>query len=259
MTLSLSRIVGELERLYDVFADTFAKEPFEAWNRDELVNDKPVISIASKGRKRTVRQWYVPGVWTAVTDDILDAIVGPNDDGNTVQTKRAEIVIASETLRETPLVIASYLVRGMLAHNESLRGHHSNVPNESNYYREVWQYLAARVGCIAKVNEEQPSKGWSDFVVTERFENVVTPLLKPEVFDISRDATNGTKSTYRWRSWKCECSRFNKVHAGDAFDATCGRCKSKFVPTNGTLYTGEHDDCTVPFRHVHDNGKDVAA
>lgn len=227
---NLSPIVAELERLYGVLRDNVfedASNP-DAFKGSALsaLNDQPVISVASRGRKRTVNGWYVPAVWSDVTDDLLDAIVG-TDDGATL-TRRAEIVVSSEVLREDALRIAVELCRGMATHIVHRIG--DSIPVGPNYWHtSSWRNYAAAFGCVATVNPEQPSKGWSVLTPTPAFVATVTPLLNPDVFDISRDADATVTDDRRsgMSVYRCKCP--TRLRSAVMVVARCVKCGEVFT------------------------------
>lgn len=212
----LSPLIGELERLYGVLAGR------DVWNAKERyrLEQPPVITVASRGRKRTVTGWYVPAVWSDMTDDVLAGLT--NDGAPSVQTKRAEIVLASELLAEPPARIVAELIRQMHVHANP------GINPAGFYYPERWQRYAERFNCSAKVNPEQPSRGWSMWEPTDEFVRNITPLMHAEVFDMFRHGEAArAESTYRWATWSCDCGY--KVHAGRKFAAHCDTCGGAFV------------------------------
>lgn len=224
---NLSPVVAELERLYVELRTAYAPnvQKYIGQRAAEALNDSPVISVASRGKKRTVNAWYRPSVWVDTTDDLLDALVGDrNDDGSRVQTKRAEIVIASEVLREDALTVAVEVTRGLLCHAMQAQGY--AVPGESNYYPRSWERWAEVCELRALLNTEQPSKGWAKLTPRPAFVSTVTPLLRPEAIDISRDSAEKGNVGSRMVKYRCGCTT---VRAATVLLATCIRCGNAFA------------------------------
>lgn len=192
------------------------------WNDEsrKALEQPPVISVASRGRKRTVGGWYTSAVWFDSTDDLLAALAGQS--AHVAEpVKRAEIVVASEVLGD-PVQTVAELVRQMAQHA---------VPGlrvgESYYYSQAWQEIAPRFGCDAEVNTDQPHKGWSRLVPTPEFVKWCTATLKSEVFDVERDqaaAANAVPNS-RMKKWTCGCT---VVRSAVALAAVCVRCHRAF-------------------------------
>lgn len=217
----LSSIIGELERMYGEALRHWFSDPAE-WTIEArtALEQPPIVSVASRGRKRTVGGWYTPAVWFDSTDDLLAALAGT---GASVAepVKRAEIVVASEVLGDPVQTIAE-LCRQMAQHAVgSLR------VGENYYYPQSWEGIAARFGCTAEINSTQPSKGWSKVVPTPDFVKWCTATLNVGVFDVERDQTITADAVpnSRMKKWTCGCT---VVRSAVALAAVCARCHRAF-------------------------------
>lgn len=212
--MELSPLVAELERLY-------VEAVYKWWGLGDaptiMLENRPAITIASRGRKSTVNGWYVPAVWSDTVDSVLDFLAG---DDKAVVVKSAEIVIASEVLSDPVQAIAE-LVRQMLAHGDpNLR------PKEGSfYYGGRWSSIAASVDCVAAVNPEQPSKGLSLWIPGAAFKQWATETWNPVVWSVSRDSLAGVKKGSRMKKWSCGCTI---VRCATKLDSTCHKCGKLF-------------------------------
>jgi len=220
----LSPILAELERLYDVAVDLF-------WGGAvELKQDRPVITLASKGRNRTRTGWYNPGVWSDSQEDILAGLAG---ESAAVQVKRAEIVVATELLSDPSTAVAE-LCRQVAVHKQvshRRNNGYDKYPDQllnglvgaNGYYPERWTSLAWGFGCSASVDQEQPSRGWSKLSIQAEFKDRMEPLINTRVFDVARSNTAPTtRPGSRMKKWRCGCTTIRCATKVTAFCNTCG-------------------------------------
>jgi hypothetical protein len=201
------------------------------------LGDRPVISVASRGRKREVNAWYRPAVWSDVSDELLDSLIGPDENGKREVTRHAEIVVAAELLREDPVQIAAELARCMYCHYLAATGYALDVPGETNYYSAAWSDLAPRFLCTAE-RSEQKNKGWSKLTPTDEFRATVGPLLRPDAFDMARDGSPVGTAGSRMFKYRCACTT---VRCATRLNATCASC--------GTFFVWE-DKAAIPARFI---------
>lgn len=214
----LSPTLAELERLYrEMVGRDFSGPNTPLFPRFEALRKReaPVITVSSKGRKRNVTGWYVPAVWGDAGEDTLAALAGGP---STVQTKRAEIVIASELLGDPERAVAE-LARQMLVHSgwAKVSGNH--------YYPQGWEWWAKGIGCRAHVLPDQPSKGWAGLEIGAEFRAKVVPLINYSNFTVERQSDAPAKVGSRMHKWSCGCTT---IRAAVLVKATCRKCTRPF-------------------------------
>lgn len=236
----LSPILAELERLYDVAVDAFFPGNDTGRTREgsvypsprstRLKQDRPIITLASKGRNRTRTGWYTPGVWSDSQEDVLAGLAGAPLGHN---VKRAEIVVATELLAN-PVAAVAELCRQIVVHEQVLRRTYNHYPNpmggilgSNGYYPENWSRLAHNIGCKATVDPEQPSRGWSKLTPGPVFIASIGADINTRVFDVARSNTAPLlKPGSRMKKWKCNCS---VVRCATRLTGFCIGCSTPFT------------------------------
>jgi len=215
----LSPTLAELERLYRalVYTDSDGEAvPLFPRFKDLRNTESPVITVSSKGRKRNVSAWYVPAVWGDSGEDTLAALAG--GPATAVQTKRAEIVIASELLGNPDQAVAE-LARQMLVHAKRAK------VSGNHYYPQGWEYWAGFIGCRAYILPDQPSKGWAGLEIGPVFQAKAVPLIDYSAFAVERQSDKPAKVGSRMHKWSCGCTT---IRAAVLVKATCDKCKHPF-------------------------------
>lgn len=205
----LSPTLAELERLYRVLMGVFPM--FSALEKME----SPIITVSSKGRKRNVTGWYVPAVWGDAGEDTLAALAGGSP---AVQTKRAEIVIASELLGDPDQAVAE-LARQMLVHTGRVK------VSGNHYYPQGWEYWCRHIGCESYMLPDQPSKGWAGLRIGAIFRDKAVPLIDYTKFGVERQSDTPVKVGSRMHKWTCGCTI---IRAAVLVQATCTKCGNVF-------------------------------
>lgn len=208
----MSPIVAELERVY--------REGVQRWFQGDraLLDDQPIITVASRGRKATVNSWYNPAVWTDRTEDLLSALAG--DEETYTLEKRAEIVVASEILND-PVQAVAEVVKQTLAH----RNPHLRV-KEGFYHPYAWESVAPGVECDAQVNPAQPGKGWSMWVPRPAFRQWAESIVNADLFDVFRDSAKPLPKGSRMKKWSCGCTN---IRSAVYVNALCKKCSKPFL------------------------------
>lgn len=219
--MELSPILAELERMAPKLAVQY-----------KLVNiadDLPVITLASRGRKRTQVGWYVPAVWKDQQEDVLAALAGieATADERVLATK-AEVVVATELL-DNPVQTVGELLRQLVVHEQASRPNAKldKWVGQNGYYPIVWQNTAWKYDHTALVDPDQESRGWSKWVPTENFAGVLESLgFNKSMFDVARvgEAVAVRKGS-RMKKWRCNCTT---VRCAVNLVAECGDCDTPF-------------------------------
>lgn len=227
----LSPILAELERMYAEVCKVYSLSTPEP----------PIITLASKGRKRTCMGWYNQAVWSNHNEDALLALTGvrPGDKDYVAPTKRAEIVIATELLGD-PVQTVAELARQALVHRvvtsrldqgfwpgKAIGAPPTNrIVGANAYYPEAWKNFASGVDCSAHIIPEQQSRGWAEFKPDTAFIKFVTDRLNYDVFEVSRkDEGMKAKVGSRMKKWSCGCTT---VRCAIKLLATCEKCGHGF-------------------------------
>lgn len=258
----LSPILAELERLYDVAVDAFFNGDYLTFNpKTELTDavarstrlkqDRPIITLASKGRNRTRTGWYTPGVWSDTQEDVLAGLAGAPLGHN---VKRAEIVVATELLAN-PVAAVAELCRQIVVHEQVLQRTYNHYPNpmagilgSNGYYPQSWERLARGIGCRATVDPEQPSRGWSKLEPGLEFVASIGAAINTRVFDVARSNTAPLlKPGSRMKKWRCNCST---VRCATRLTGFCIGCSTPFTWAE----TNEQNPYEAPREQNSDDG-----
>ena len=238
---NLSPILAELEALYPKLVQTYGAE-LQHWG---AVNpDPPVITLASKGRKRTQTGWYNVAKWTDSQEDVLAGLAGVSTEDRE-QLTRAEVVIATEILGE-PKQAAAELLKQTIVHFYAA-GHNDNVEGlvgAQGYYPEVWESVASRFGFIAVPLADQPSRGWASWFPNpqsqsgKNWEAFLRDNLDQGRFEVARKSDAPLKRPgSRMKKWQCDCT---VIRSATRVTATCHSCGKLFhwaekeLPPNDT-------------------------
>ncbi len=244
MDSKLSPVLAELERITPLLQRQFLiHETGGVPGRVDIIAPSivikpPVITFASRGKKRTTNGWYMPTVWTNTADDVLAELAGETPD----QKPRGEVVLASEILHD-PVATVSELTRQLFMHalwakntaHGTMPPHmmveaQRPTPSEFNgsYYPE-WRWHDMVDGILlhtATVNPDQPARGWSDWKPKQEFIDWVTKHVNRNVFEQSRAVSQvKEKVGSRMRKWRCECTT---IRAAVEVEALCLKCKTAF-------------------------------
>lgn len=248
--MDMSPIIAELERLYEAIAADWL-------THNESLAERPMITVASRGRKATVDGWYTPAVWADADDDVLGWLAGSGASSAVPeQQKRAEIVIAAEVLTD-PVQTAAELARQMISHAfPSMR-----PKPGSYYYSALWGWRELSGIGVASVNPEQPSKGLSKWTPTQEFREWADANIKKEVFSAVRDKQQAVKKGSRMKKWTCGCTI---VRCAVALRAVCEKCGNRFqwaeaepFPWPG-LYDPESAEPYGRIAHLYDGSQDAS-
>lgn len=211
----LSPIVAELENIYEKLVDKYFSSIQSRFRHPAA--GPPVLSVASRGRKKYVNSWYVPGVWVDTVEDVLGALASESLAMPSVH-KRAEIVIASEILHD-PVQVAAEVLRQMLAHQyEAIR------PGPGLYYVQEWERLAPRYDCEACINPAQPSRGWSLWKPKDAFKQWAKENVNFRVFELAREGTDAKPGPgSRMKKWRCGCTTIRSALRVTGVCVMCGQ------------------------------------
>ena len=233
-SVSVAPIIRALEELYDKALVEFPPAFGANWPNPL---DKPVVVVASRGRKKSANSWYVPSVWKDADDDLLAALAGGPDAAKSGAPARAEIVISSEVLSD-PVQTGAELVRQMLAH------HRDNLRTENGYASQAWEKVAPLVNCRANINPQQPTKGWTLWTPEPEFRAWVMKALDQDPFTTVRSpAAPYQRKGSKMKKWSCDCTN---IRAAVEVVATCAKCKAPFV--------WAEQDSSNPFEWPFDGG-----
>ena len=213
----LSPILAELEKLYPKLVERYGSE---LSYYSSHIPEPPVITLASKGRKRTQTGWYVPEVWVDSQEDVLASLAGVPEAERT-RLSRAEIVLATELL-EDPVQTAAELLRQTIVHWQ--RG---EVAGAQGYYPIWWEYSATRFGFKAPVLDDQPSRGWAGWKPNqpEEWKRWVFEHMNTSVFEVARKSdTTGPRPGSRMKKWTCGCT---VIRSATQVKMVCEGCGNK--------------------------------
>ena len=239
---NLSAILAELEKLYPKLVEKYETElSYYVPSRglSLRVEQPPVITLASKGRKRTQQGWYVPAVWVDSQEDVLASLAGIPADQRKLLV-RAEIVLATELL-DDPVQTAAELLRQIIVHYSGGR-----LAGGQGYYPIVWESVAPTFGFTGKVLQDQPSRGWAQFqpIDGDTWAQWVRREMNTGVFDVSRKSDEtGPRPGSRMKKWTCGCTVIRSATQVCMVCEICGNRlrwaeKNEISPWDGMPDTG---------------------
>lgn len=217
----LSPILAELEKLYSKLG---------GWKGLDVSNP-PVITLASKGRKRTQTGWYNAGTWVDSQEDTLAALAGVAKESlGRMELTRGEIVLATELLSD-PVQTATELYKQAIIHANSQQrgGDTKSLQGAQGYYPEQMRSVARQHEFRADVLADQPSRGWAGFVPAdpEKWERWVRENMDCGKFEVSRNADAPLKRAgSRMKKWRCDCT---VIRSATKVTATCHSCGKLFT------------------------------
>ncbi len=186
---SISLIIKELERVYDIIAKL-----------NNLKAVRPIITIQTKGRQNTLG-WHWVKKWVNGKKEF------------------SELNICAENLNDNPI---ETLVHEMVHHGNASVG--LVDCNNQGYHNKIFKSLAEKYG----LNVEKSGRyGWGLTSLSKELEKTIKDKVKvnKDIFKLYRKTNIRLVAPTKMKKWTCGCTT---VRCATHLSAVCELCQNRF-------------------------------
>ncbi len=189
MDNSIIPIIKELERVYDILANTF-----------NLKYDRPLITIQTKGRSKDMLGWHWADKWEKGKKSI------------------SEINICAEDLNKNPI---ETLIHEMVHYANSCDK--IEDCNNAGYHNKSFKSKAESYGLNV---EKQGRHGWANTHLSEKAQVIINNLkVNYKIFELYRKAHITITAPTKMKKYTCGCTI---VRCATILEAKCSKCNNEF-------------------------------